>query len=58
MEHELIWGLPVIGYLFLAGLGAGALVTSTSLLLRGKNSPDYFRLARYGAILSIPTVAV
>ena len=58
MEHELIWGLPVIGYLFLAGLGAGALVTSTSLLLRGKNNPDYFRLARYGAVLSIPTVAL
>jgi formate-dependent nitrite reductase membrane component NrfD len=58
MEHELIWGLPVIGYLFLAGLGAGALVTSTSLLLRGKNNPDYFRLARYGALLSIPTVAL
>jgi len=58
MDHELIWGLPVIGYLFLAGLGAGALVTSTSLLLRGKNNPDYFRLARYGAVLSIPTVAL
>ena len=58
MEHELIWGLPVIGYLFLAGLGAGALVTSASLLLRGKNNPDYFRLARYGAVLAIPTVAI
>ncbi len=58
MEHELIWGLPVIGYLFLAGLGAGALVTSTSLLLRGKDNPDFFRLARYGAVLSIPTVAL
>ena len=58
MEHELIWGLPVILYLFLAGLGAGALITSASLLLRGKNNPAYFRLARYGAVLAIPTVAV
>ena len=58
MEHELVWGLPVIGYLFLAGLGAGALVTSASLLLRGKDNPDFFRLARYGAVLSIPTVAL
>lgn len=58
MNHELIWGQPVIWYLFLAGLGAGALVTSASLVLRGKDKPSYFRLARYGAVIAIPTVAL
>jgi len=58
MEHHLLWGLPVIWYLFLAGLGAGALVTSGSLVLRGRGDPNYFRLARYGAVLSLPTVAL
>ncbi|VAV99891.1 NrfD protein [hydrothermal vent metagenome] len=58
MEHELTWGFPVIWYLFLAGLGAGALVTSCSLLLRGNNRASYFRYARYGAVLSLPTVAI
>lgn len=57
-NHELIWGLPVIGYLFLAGLGAGTLVTSASLLLRGATRQKYFPYARYGAILSVPTVAI
>lgn len=57
-SHELIWGLPVIGYLFLAGLGAGALVTSGTLILRGAQRQKYFRYARYGALLSVPTVAI
>ena len=35
MSEELLWGLPVIGYLFLAGVGAGALTVSASVLLRG-----------------------
>lgn len=58
MENELVWGLPVIGYLFLAGLGAGAMVTSATMLLIGEQKPAYFRFARYGAIFSIPTVAI
>ena len=58
MEQELIWGMPVIGYLFLAGLGAGALVTSTSMLLRGGPEQHYFRFARYGAILSVPLAGI
>jgi formate-dependent nitrite reductase membrane component NrfD len=57
-NHELFWGLPVIGYLFLAGLGAGALVTSATLVLRGAQRQKYFSYARYGAILSVPTVAI
>lgn len=58
MEQELVWGLPVILYLFLAGLGSGALVTSTSLLLRGGPEQTYFKLARYGALLSVPLVGI
>ncbi|VAX21529.1 hypothetical protein MNBD_NITROSPINAE01-509, partial [hydrothermal vent metagenome] len=59
MEHqELIWGLPVVGYLFLAGMGAGALVTSASMLLRGRGRPAFYRLARYGAIISLPLVGI
>lgn len=58
MELELVWGLPVILYLFLAGLGAGALVTSTSLLLRGGPGQTHFKLARYGALLSVPLVGL
>ncbi len=33
LEH-LLWGLPVMAFLFLAGLGAGALTVSASVLLR------------------------
>ncbi|RME34455.1 MAG: hypothetical protein D6786_04825 [Gammaproteobacteria bacterium] len=58
--HELTWGLPVIGYLFLAGMGAGALTTSASMYLRGGASRDnrYFSLAKFGALLGVPTVAI
>ncbi len=50
---ELNWGLPVIGYLFLAGAGAGALTVSSSVLLRGGGGGfggAHFRVARYGAM--------
>lgn len=56
--YDLTWGLPVIGYLFLAGLGAGALTTSTSLLLRGGPTGKHFRFARYGAFIAPPTVII
>ncbi|MBF0400146.1 MAG: polysulfide reductase NrfD [Magnetococcales bacterium] len=52
---ELHWGLPVIIYLFLAGLGAGALTVSGSVLLRGGGgwfAGQHFRIARYGALLA------
>ncbi len=52
---ELNWGLPVIGYLFLAGVGAGALTVSSSVLLRGGGGGfggRHFKIARYGAYLA------
>jgi len=54
MEH-LTWGYPVIFYLFLAGLGAGSLTVSASILLRGKGGEfggEHFKVARYGALLA------
>lgn len=56
--HELTWGLPVVAYLFMAGLGAGALTTSASVLLRGGPSGKYFDVARYGAFIAPIPVAL
>ena len=59
--YELHWGLPVIGYLFLAGVGAGAYTVSSSVLLRGGGGGfrgDHFNIAKYGALLApIPLIA-
>lgn len=55
MAAELTWGMPVVLYLFLAGLGAGAGTVSASILLRGGSGGfggDHFRLARIGALMS------
>ena len=57
MTAELTWGMPVIWYLFLAGVGAGALTTSASVLLRGGAAAGGFagshaEIARYGAFLA------
>lgn len=54
MAPEIFWGLPVILYLFLAGLGAGALTVSSSVLLRGGGGESgiHFDVARYGAFLA------
>jgi len=50
--HELNWGLPVISYLFLAGLGAGAITVSGSVLLRkGGFGASRFAVARCGALI-------
>jgi formate-dependent nitrite reductase membrane component NrfD len=49
---EILWGLPVISYLFLAGVGAGALTVSGSVLLRGGARGGHFQIARYGALLA------
>ncbi len=54
MAPELTWGLPVILYLFLAGVGAGAVTVSSSVLLRGGGGGfggGHFTLARYGALI-------
>jgi|APSaa5957512535_1039671.scaffolds.fasta_scaffold116595_1 formate-dependent nitrite reductase membrane component NrfD len=51
---ELTWGMPVILYLFMAGVGAGAVTVSSSVLLRGGGGGfggSYFTLARYGALI-------
>jgi len=52
---ETHWGLPVVGYLFLAGVGSGALAVSASVLLRGGAggfAHKHFQIARYGALLA------
>jgi formate-dependent nitrite reductase membrane component NrfD len=59
MTEGLFWGLPVILYLFLAGMGAGATTVSASMLLRGGGGPRgvHHEIARYGAVLGpIPVI--
>ncbi len=53
MTEELLWGLPVVFYLFLAGLGAGASTVSASMYLRGGSGDRGMHVdtARYGAFL-------
>ncbi len=61
MDAELTWGLPVILYLFLAGVGAGALTVSASVLLRGGGGGfggQHYEIARYGAFLAPVPVMV
>ncbi|MFQ5938150.1 MAG: NrfD/PsrC family molybdoenzyme membrane anchor subunit [Acidiferrobacterales bacterium] len=55
MGHELNWGFPVIAYLFLAGVGAGALTVSASVFLRGGGGAfggSHFTVGRYGAFIA------
>jgi len=60
MTEGLYWGLPVVFYLFLAGMGAGALTVSSSVLLRGGGggfAGAHLDIARYGAFLApIPII--
>lgn len=50
--YEVTWGLPVIAYFFLAGLGAGAVTVSGSVLLRkGGFGASRFAIARCGALI-------
>ena len=53
MTEGLNWGLPIILYLFLAGMGAGAVTVSSSMLLRGGGGGRgvHHEIARYGALL-------
>ncbi len=52
MTEGLNWGLPIILYLFLAGMGAGAVTVSASMLLRGGGGRGvHHEIARYGALL-------
>lgn len=51
--YDVHWGLPVIGYLFLAGVGGGALTVSATTLLRANGtSREEFNIARFGAFLA------
>ena len=54
MTEGLPWGYPVIAYLFLAGLGAGALTATASIYLRGGSSARgmHVEIARYGAFIA------
>lgn len=54
MTEGLEWGLPVIGYLFLAGLGAGTMTVSASIFLRGGDVRRGLHVdtARYGAFVA------
>lgn len=53
MFEELYWGLPVIGYLFLAGVGAGAAMVSAAVTLGAGNVGSMrFTIARYGALIA------
>ncbi len=60
MTEELLWGLPVITYLYLAGLGAGACTVSASIYLRGGSGDRgmHVDIARYGAFLGPVPVMV
>lgn len=54
MTEGLNWGLPVVAYLFLAGVGAGSLTVSASIFLRGGGGSRgvHVDIARYGAFLA------
>lgn len=45
MSFEPVWGAPIIWYLFLAGLGAGAFVTAAFLTWRHPDAPNMRRVA-------------
>lgn len=55
MTFELIWGMPIVWYLFLAGLGAGAFLTS--VFLGGKRS-DAQTMRKIGYIVAPIAVAI
>ncbi len=54
MTKDLIWGLPIIFYFFLAGVGAGAGTVSASVFLRGGGGTRgvHIDMARYGAFIA------
>jgi len=61
MGHEFTWHYPVIFYLYLAGMGAGAVTIGAYSYLTsvayGGHHYHYFRMARFGALLGpIPVI--
>ena len=55
MTYEPIWGSIIAWYLFLAGLGAGAYITSAFL---GWRHPDATSMRRTGHIVAPIAVAI
>jgi formate-dependent nitrite reductase membrane component NrfD len=54
MQQHLMWGWPIIGNLFLAGLGAGAMAVSAVVILWGPSGEFKARaefIARVGALI-------
>ncbi len=55
MTHDLVWGWSIIIHLFLVSLGAGTLIVSAVLLLRGgdeRADRSDFRIARIAAFIA------
>ena len=51
MDHHFMWSWPIYGYLFMAGVGAGAVAISAFVQLRGPSGnlgERYFEIAKYG----------
>lgn len=55
MTYEPVWGVPIALYLFLAGLGGGAFITSAFLALR---HPQATNMRRVGHVIAPVVVAV
>ncbi len=54
MEHHFMWSWPIYGYLFLAGMGAGATAISAIVMMRGEGGAfgaRYLDVARLGAMI-------
>lgn len=56
MTYDPVWGLPIALYLFLAGLGGGAFITST--VLRWKSPSTSCKMRVFGHYLSFVVVAI
>ncbi len=52
MGEDLYWGMPVILYLFLGGVGAGAVIVSGHVYHLAGAGSFGFRVARYGALIA------
>ncbi len=53
MDH-LMWSWPIYGYLFMAGVGAGATAVSAFVYLRGAEGnfgARYYEIAKFGALI-------
>ena len=55
MSIEPVWGAPIVWYLFLAGLGAGAYITSAFLRWR---HPEAHGMRRAGHVIAPIVVAI